>query len=111
MGEALCVTTLLWSLIAVFGGLLGIFSAGKGRIAALTVAVVAYHFAAIAVFAGLSRYRVPLDVLGLVWASVWLGNLPGTLSRLRGWRGVALLALTVPALLLMGWLALPGFLP
>lgn len=110
-GEALGVTTVLWSLIAVVGGLIGLTSHGKGRFAALTVVMVAYHFAAITLVAGLSRYRVPLDVLGLLWASVWMGNLPGTLGRLRGWRGVALVALVAPALVLMGWLVLPGFLP
>ena len=66
---------------------------------------------AIALVAGLSRYRVPLDVLGLIWAGVWLGQLPGTVQALgprRAWAlGLALLA----ALGLMARYALVGFLP
>jgi hypothetical protein len=111
LAEGLCVTTLLWSGVAVLGGLIGVFSRGKSWFASLTVAIVGYHVVAIALVAGLSRYRVPLDVLGLIWAGVWLGQLPGTVQALgprRAWAlGLALLA----ALGLMARYALVGFLP
>ncbi len=110
IAEGLCVTTVLWSLIAVVGGSIGLFSRGRGWFASLTVAVVLYHAVAIALVAGLSRYRVPLDVLGLLWAGVWLAELEGSSRTLLGWRGVALAGTLLVVLPLMWRFLLPGFL-
>ena len=51
---------------------------GRGWAATLTALILGYHCAAIAITAGLSRYRVPLDGLLLLWLALALGDLPGT---------------------------------
>ncbi len=107
--EFLCVTTILWSVLAVIGGLIGIFSRGKGHFAALCIAIVAYHAVAVGLVAGLSRYRVPLDAIGLIWAGVWLASLPGTLGALRNWRGLCLGAVLLVLVPLMLHFLLSGF--
>ncbi|MCK6524650.1 hypothetical protein L6R49_24855 [Myxococcota bacterium] len=104
--------TVVWSLTAVLGGAVALIVRGRGWAAALTALILGYHCAAIAITAGLSRYRVPLDCLLLLWLALALGDLKGTREA---WarspaRGAAALLV---ALVLLG-LALrslvPGFL-
>ena len=62
----------------MMGGAAALILRGRGWAAALTALILGYHCAAIAITAGLSRYRVPLDGLLLLWLALALGDLPGT---------------------------------
>lgn len=70
--------TVAWSLAAMMGGAAALLLRGRGWAAALTALILGYHCAAIAITAGLSRYRVPLDGLLLLWLALALADLPGT---------------------------------
>jgi len=70
--------TVGWSLAAMMGGAAALIVRGRGWAATLTALILGYHCAAIAITAGLSRYRVPLDGLLLLWLALALGDLPGT---------------------------------
>ena len=61
MDELLIVGVAGFSFVTLLGGTVGLFAKGKGWFAVTSAAVVAYHIAAIACLAGLSRYRVPLE--------------------------------------------------
>lgn len=101
--ELLVVTVAGFSFVTLLGGTVGLFSKGKGWFAVTAAAVVAYHVAAIACLAGLSRYRVPLEPLWMVFAGALLAEPRAALSQLRGNRTLlgACVVLTVILLLLM----------
>lgn len=66
--EGLIAAVVGFSFATLVGGTLGWFTRGRGWYAAAAGLIVLYHVAAIAVLAGLSRYRVPLEPLWLVFA-------------------------------------------
>jgi hypothetical protein len=53
-------------------GSLGLASRGRGGQGLLFGSILVYHCAAIAMLAGLSRYRVPLEPLLMIYAGGWL---------------------------------------
>ncbi|MCB9743380.1 MAG: glycosyltransferase family 39 protein [Alphaproteobacteria bacterium] len=61
--------TLLWSALAIVGGTLGLAARGRSWRAAVVSGILLYHLAAIGILAGLTRYRVPLDGLWLIYAA------------------------------------------
>jgi len=67
--EVLIVSVAGFTFTTLIGGTLGLFARGKGWYATGSGLIVLYHVAAIAVLAGLSRYRVPLEPLWLVHAA------------------------------------------
>lgn len=103
MDELLIVSVAGFSFVTLLGGTVGLFAKGKGWFAVTAAAVVAYHVAAIACLAGLSRYRVPLEPLWMVFAGVLLADPRAALSQLRGHRPLlgACIVLTSILLLLM----------
>lgn len=80
--EVLIVAVAGFTFTTLVGGTLGIFARGKGWYAAGSGLIVLYHVAAIAALAGLSRYRVPLEPLWLVHASVFFTEPRATLKIL-----------------------------
>lgn len=106
--EGLCTLTVIWSGVAVLLGTLGLYARGRGWLALVTAGVIGYHLAAIALLAGLSRYRVPLDALWLVWSAALIGNVQADLRALwrTPWRMVGcLLTLAVLAPLMFRYLS------
>jgi hypothetical protein len=67
--ETLVLVIVELSFLTLVGGTIGLFALGRGWYALTTGLIVLYHVAAIAVLAGLSRYRMPLEPLWLVFAS------------------------------------------
>ena len=111
--EPLLLVTIVLSYITVLGGIVGAFSKGRGWLMMTTLLIVGYHVAAIGLVAGLSRYRVPLDALFLVWAGVFLADPKGALDQVAGggWRFWCMTALLLICTPLMTWYLLPGYLP
>ena len=93
-----------WSMGTVWLGALGLAAFGRGAVGVTVTGVLLYHVAAIAALAGLSRYRVPLEPLLMIYAGAVLASPRAAWAALRGtwWRGmvaaVALVAL-VPLVL------------
>jgi hypothetical protein len=71
------------SALVVLGGSAAGFLRGKGPFAVLAGGIVAYHVAAIAMLAGLSRYRLPLEPFGMLFLAVALGDPRGTWAVAR----------------------------
>jgi 4-amino-4-deoxy-L-arabinose transferase-like glycosyltransferase len=111
--EPMLIATIVLSYIAVLGGIIGAFAKGRGWLMMTTLLIVGYHVAAIGLVAGLSRYRVPLDALFLVWAGVFLADPKRALDQVGqgGWRFWCMSALLLICTPLMTWYLLPGYLP
>lgn len=67
--EALILGVVVFSFGTLLGGTVGIGARGRGWYALTAALIVLYHVAAISVLAGLSRYRVPLEPLWMVFAA------------------------------------------
>ena len=67
--EALVLAQALGSLFVILGGTLALVARGRGGHGLVTGLILLYHCAAIAALAGLSRYRVPLEPLLMVYGA------------------------------------------
>ncbi|MDP6931646.1 MAG: glycosyltransferase family 39 protein [Myxococcota bacterium] len=97
----------LWSMFVMVGGTLGLAARGRGAMGLTIAALLCYHGAAVSALAGLSRYRVPLEPLWMLYAAMLLADPRGTLSQLRTepWRGaVAIVSLCVVMPLVLWYL-------
>ena len=99
--EVLVVTVVLGSFVVLAGGTVGLFARGRGWFAVAGALIVGYHVAAIACLAGLSRYRVPLEPLWMVYAAGLLAEPRAAWDVLRASRPRGLGALVVGGLLLV----------
>ena len=91
--QALVLAVVASSFVVLLGGTLGLFARGRGWYAVGSALIVTYHVAAIACLAGLSRYRVPLEPLWMVYAAGFLADPKAALAALRadprrGWGAV-----------------------
>ncbi|MCB9765867.1 MAG: glycosyltransferase family 39 protein [Alphaproteobacteria bacterium] len=82
MGRGLILATVGWSLTAILGGTAGMVGRGRSWRVVVMGGILLYHFAAIGLLAGLSRYRVPLDGLWLLWAAALLASPRPTLQAI-----------------------------
>jgi hypothetical protein len=109
--EVIVVAAAAASFVVLIGGTIGLFARGRGWFAVTSTLIVGYHVAAIACLAGLSRYRVPLEPLWMVYAAALLADPRGTWATLRASRprtiGAALVGGVLLALMLRflptGW--------
>lgn len=109
--EAIVGSIVGLSFLTLVGGTLGIFARGKGWFTATSAAIVGYHIAAIACLAGLSRYRVPLEPLWMIYAGAFLANPRESIGLMRGekmrWIGGILVTLALLMLMMRflpaGW--------
>lgn len=67
--EFLIVAQVLSSMFVLMGGSLALVARGRGGHGLVTGLILLYHCAAIAALAGLTRYRVPLEPLLMVYAA------------------------------------------
>lgn len=109
LADGLGVLVILFSWLAIWGGTVAAFARLRGWLLVTSLAIVLYHLGAHALFIGMSRYRVPLDAIWLVWAAVLVAEPRATWASLQGWRRVACfitLALAIPLSL---WFTVKGF--
>ncbi len=81
--EALVGLVVAFSFLGLLGGTFGLTTRGRGWYALAAGLIVLYHVAAISVLAGLSRYRVPLEPLWIVFAAAALAHPDQALQALR----------------------------
>lgn len=109
--EVLVGAVVAFSFVTLVGGTVAWFTRARGWYAATSGLIVLYHVAAIAVLAGLTRYRVPLEPLWLVHAAALLAAPRDTWRRL--WDGSARavigVAVTVVLIVLMLWFLPAGW--
>lgn len=108
--ELLVLWILLTSVGTVLGGTLAGLARGTGRYAVLAGGIIVYTFATAAVSYGMSRFRLPLEPLWLVYLALFLAEprttLQGLKEPVRG--GLALVLL--PVLIWLGsWYWTTGF--
>lgn len=72
--EVIVVIVVGLSFLTLIGGTIGFFVRGRGWYALAAGLIVLYHVAAIAVLAGLTRYRMPLEPLWTVFAAGMLAD-------------------------------------
>lgn len=111
---ALLTGTIATSFAVILGGGAAGMVRGKGPFAVLAGGIVAYHLLAIAMLAGLSRYRLPLEPFGVVFLAIALSDPRGTVEAIRAqpWRALLAIAWIAVFLPLMLWLlpdAIPGW--
>ena len=77
----------------------------------LAVGIVSYHVAAIALLAGLSRYRLPLEPLWMVFLALALASPRESYEALMGdpRRLLPVMLVLPPLLMLMTWMLPYGF--
>ncbi|MFT4979870.1 MAG: 4-amino-4-deoxy-L-arabinose transferase-like glycosyltransferase [Myxococcota bacterium] len=105
--EGIILWNVVWSLSVLFGGVAALCARGRGARSVLVALLLLYHVAAISVLAGLTRYRVPLEPLLMLYLASALGDPSGTLATLRTqrWRiPVMLLMLAIGAPLVLWFL-------
>jgi len=101
-GDELIVALVpVFSILTLVVGTLGAVTRGRGWYLAGASAIVAYHVAAIACLAGLTRYRVPLEPLWMVFAGAYLAA-PCRPPRLA-WPLLAALSLLMLRFLPVAW--------
>lgn len=101
MDEVLILGGALGSMLAMIGGAAGLTIRGKGAQGAVFALLLLYHCAAISALAGLTRYRVPLEPLLMVYCAALLADPAGARAALSAqrWRGpllVLILSIGVP---------------
>jgi len=107
--EVLCLYVVLTSLAVLLGGTVAVWARARGPYGLLAVGIVAYHLLAIAALAGLTRYRLPLEPLWMVYLAGLLVDPKGVVRSLRGWRLAGLL-LSLPVLIvLIAWFLPAGY--
>ncbi len=109
--NAICVLVVIFSFVNVLGAALGAWTSKRSVYLLVVGLTTAYHLAAVASLAGLSRYRVPLDTLWIVFVGAFLA---APLSSLRQamrpwWRPLGVLITLALLLALMLWFLPAGF--
>lgn len=72
--ELLVALQFAFSLVVCVGGAVAMWARARGATAWVTAAPIAYHVAIVAGLYGISRFRVPLEPLALVWIGVALAD-------------------------------------
>ncbi len=93
--EVLIVAQALSSMLVLIGGSLALVARGRGGHGVVTALILLYHCAAIAALAGLSRYRVPLEPLLMVYLAGFLARPRLIWESLAAERWRAILAVLV----------------
>ncbi|MFZ5478302.1 MAG: glycosyltransferase family 39 protein [Myxococcota bacterium] len=111
LDEILIALVVVFSMVTMIGGTIGWVARGKGWYGLAAGLILLYHVGAIAVLAGLTRYRVPLEPIWLVFAAGFLVDARATLRTLFDGRprtvaGLVLIVLVVAHVLRylpVGW--------
>ena len=107
--EGLVALTWASSLLALWLGTIGIVARGRGPFAALSWAVVLSTVAASAALYGMTRFRVPVEPLWMLYAASVLAHPRQTLAALEGARLTAVLVLLPLVLGLSLWFLPAGY--
>ena len=100
--EVLVLMQVIVSLVVMLVGAFGLATRARGGRGIVIAGILTYHVAAIAALAGISRYRVPLEPMLMVYAAAVFADWKGTMAALAEgplrWR-LVLAVITLAALL------------
>lgn len=102
--ESLVVVTIAGSLLTLWGGTVGAAARARGPVGVAIVGAAVFQLAMIAGLFGMTRFRVPVETLWLVWLGWFTADPRGTWRALRASparmaTAVAVLAALVPLVL------------
>jgi len=101
--ETVIVLNVAWNLLVLWLGTLGLVLYGRGGKGLLVSGIWLYHVAAIGLLAGLTRYRVPLEPLLMIYAA-WFMVQWGENWRLASkWRKVSVVLLGTVVVFFTMW--------
>ena len=103
--EGLVLADALLSITLMLGGVLGLAAFGRGPMGLLVSGVLLYHLAVIAALAGMTRYRVPLEPLLMIYTALALADRRALTTALRRepWRAAVAAAALLVLLPLILW--------
>jgi hypothetical protein len=109
--EILSLLVVAFSFVTVLGGAIGVSLRRGGMYRVIVVLTIGYHLAAFAALAGLSRYRVPLDMVWMPFAGAFLASPRLAFQELRASpaRAAGAILLVLLLLGLMLWFLPNGF--
>lgn len=98
--EGLVLWILLSSVVVMLGGTVGAFARARGPYAVMAVGTVVYTVATSAIMYGMTRFRLPLEPLWMLYVAVLLADPRAAWDALQGSTGRSVgLVLTVPVLI------------
>ena len=98
--ESIVLINAMWSLIVLWGGTVGLILFGKKPRTLLIAGILLYHIAAISLLAGLTRYRVPLEPLLMLYAAQAIVHRKIIVDHIRkGWYRVIALVLIMSVII------------
>jgi hypothetical protein len=111
--EGLIVYQVLFTWLVVLGGSVVAWARGRGPYLLLMASIIGYHVAVIGALYGLTRFRLPLEPLWMVYLAWGLADPRGTWAALRSSRtrlaGAAVtVAVLAPLLGTYVWTGFPG---
>lgn len=111
--ELLVLYQMGFTWLVVGGGTVVMWARGRGPSVLLAAGTIAYHVAVIALFYGLTRFRLPLEPLWMIYLAWGLSDPRGTWEALRASRarlvGALLTSLALwPLLWHYAWTGFPG---
>jgi len=103
--EGIIIWNVVWSLMVMLGGVVGLCGRGRSARGALVGGLLLYHVGVIACLAGMTRYRVPLEPLLMLYCAQFIGDPRATISEIlnQRWRLVASITTMVIFLPLILW--------
>jgi hypothetical protein len=111
--ELIVLYQLACTYLLVAFGTLTAFARGRGPWSLVAAGTIAYHVGIIGVLYGITRFRLPLEPLWMLYIAAWLGSTDAPIRQLRQ-RPLALagaVILTSPLLAAMtryAWTGFPG---
>jgi len=109
--EGLAVVIVLWSLLVIWGGTIAAWARARGPYAFMAVSAVLYTIGTTVLSYGMTRFRLPLEALWLVYVAVLLAEPRATFEALKAspLRQAGLLLTLPPVVVLTLWYLPTGF--
>ena len=95
----------------MIGGTIGAWARARGAYGSMAVGTVLYTIATIAILYGMTRFRLPLEPLWMLYLALLIDDPRGSYEALQreSWRMMGLLLTLPPLLMLMWWFTPTGW--
>ena len=93
--ESLVLINVFWNLMVMWGGTLGLIVYGRKAREILIGGILVYHIAAISLLAGLTRYRVPLEPLLMLYLAWVISRRKDLWSDMKGRKTFVILGMSI----------------
>ena len=109
--EALVFWIAATSAAIMIGGTIGAWARARGAYGSMAVGTVVYTIATISILYGMTRFRLPLEPLWMLYLALLIDDPRGSFDALQSqsWRMMGLLLTLPPLLMLMAWFTPTGW--